>query len=153
MSSELSYSFVFWNRVSIAMCYKTIADVEDGFGDRAPACRECRLLRADSDSRIFAAIPGSTHTGPVIQVHTIQFLGIHGIGIQIPSTTTRNRISWVVFAEGGVATRMEYISEIQDNTTSTEVLLENLSQKKVNFVLQSWSNPASGKLMRRSSKF
>ena len=100
MSSELSYSFVVWNGVSVAMCNKTIADVDDGFGDRAPACREYTLPRADSDSRICAAIPGSTLIGPVIQVHSAQFLGTHGIGIQIPSTTARNRISWVVICRG-----------------------------------------------------
>ena len=30
----------FLNRVSIGMYYKTVADVDDGFGDRTPACRE-----------------------------------------------------------------------------------------------------------------
>ena len=38
----------FWRRVSIGMSYKTTPDVDDGFGDRTPACREytlssCRL--------------------------------------------------------------------------------------------------------------
>ena len=27
-----------WKRVSVGMCYKTIVDVNDGFGDRTPAC-------------------------------------------------------------------------------------------------------------------
>ena len=30
----------FGRRVSIGMCYKTIPDVDDGFGDRTSACRE-----------------------------------------------------------------------------------------------------------------
>ena len=38
----------FWKRVSIGMCHKTIADVDDGFGDRTPACREYTHPRADS---------------------------------------------------------------------------------------------------------
>ena len=29
----------FWKRLSIGMRYKTSADVDDGFGDRTPACR------------------------------------------------------------------------------------------------------------------
>ena len=33
----------------------TVLDVDDGFRDRTPACREYTLLRADSDSRLFAA--------------------------------------------------------------------------------------------------
>ena len=90
----------FWRRVSIGMSYKTIPDVDDGFGDRTLACREYTLPRADSDSRIYAAIPGQTTIGPVLQVHIIQCHGINGIEIQIPSTTTQNRTSWVVICRG-----------------------------------------------------
>ena len=79
----------FWRRVSVGMSYKTIPDVDDGFGDRTPACREYTLPREDSDSRIYATIPGQTIIGPVLQVHIIQYLGINGIEIQIPSTTTK----------------------------------------------------------------
>ena len=77
-----------WKRVSIGMCYKTIADVDDGFGDRTPACREYTHPRAESNSRIYAAIPARTFIGPVHQVHIVQFLGTRGIEIQILSTTT-----------------------------------------------------------------
>ena len=69
----------FWKRVSIGMWYKTIADVDDGFGDRTPACRECTHPRADSDSRIHATIPGQTIIGPILQVHIIRYLGTHAI--------------------------------------------------------------------------
>ena len=48
--------------------------------------------RAESDSRIYAAIPVRTIIGPVLQVHISQFLGTHGIEIQIPSTTTPDEI-------------------------------------------------------------
>ena len=30
----------FFERVCIGMCYTTVADADDGFGDRTPACRE-----------------------------------------------------------------------------------------------------------------
>ena len=43
------------------MCYKTVTDVDDdGFGYRTPACREYTHPRAESDSRIDAAIPERT---------------------------------------------------------------------------------------------
>ena len=69
----------FGRRVSIGMCYKTIPDVDDGFGDRPPSCREYTLPGEDSDSRIYAAIPGQTTSGPVLQVHITRYLDISGI--------------------------------------------------------------------------
>ena len=88
MSSELENSIQLtkvcedassWKRVSIGMSYKTIPDVDDGFGDKTPACRGYTLHRANSDSRICATIPGQTIIGPVLQVQIIQYLGINGI--------------------------------------------------------------------------
>ena len=49
-----------------------------------------------------------TIIGPVIQVHIIHFLGTHGIEIQIPSTTTPNRNSWVVICRG----KNRYVDEL-----------------------------------------
>ena len=145
----------FWKRLSVGMCYKTIAEVDDVLEIKLQnAKREYTHRRADSDSRIFAAIPGRTTIGPVLQVHITQFLGTLGIEIQIPSSTTLNRNSWVVTWRG----RNRYVDELHlrdrgHNPTSSDLLKEDLLKKKVNFVLQSWSNPASRKLMRRSSKF
>ena len=53
-----------------------------------------------SHSRLYAAIPERTLNGPVLQVHIIQLLGTHGIEIQIPSTTTPDRNSWIVTCRG-----------------------------------------------------
>ena len=39
-STKVCEDASFWKRVSIGMCYKAIADVDDGLGDRTPACRE-----------------------------------------------------------------------------------------------------------------
>ena len=112
-----------WKRVSIGMCYKTIADVDDGFGDRTPACREFSHPRTDADSRIFAAIPGRPVIGPVIQVHIVQFLGTHGIEIQIPSTTWPNRASWVVICRGKNRSVEElHLRDPGHNSTSTGLL-------------------------------
>ena len=48
----------FVRRVSIGMSFKTIPDVDDGFGDRSSACREYTLPREDPNSRIHAMIKG-----------------------------------------------------------------------------------------------
>ena len=58
----------FFHRVSIGMRHKTVADVDDGFGGRTPACREYTRPHADSNSRIYAAIPDRTIIiGPVFK--------------------------------------------------------------------------------------
>ena len=88
--------FVILERVSIGMRNKTIAYVDDGFGDRTPACREYAHTRADSDSGNYAAIQRRSIIGPVIQVHITQFLGTLGVEVQVPFTTTPNRTSRVV---------------------------------------------------------
>ena len=101
----------FFKRVSIGMCHKTIADVHHGFGDRTSACREFSHPRAESHSRSYAAIPERTKIGPVLKVHIIQFLGNHRTEIQIPSTTTPNRTSWVVMCPG----KNRYVEELHLN--------------------------------------
>ena len=82
------------------MSYETIPDVDDGFGDRTPACREYTLLRENSDSRIHATIPGHTTIGQFLNVHMTRYLDISGIEIQIHSTTTKERASWLVICRG-----------------------------------------------------
>ena len=133
------------------------ADVDDGFGDITPACREYTHARADAVSRIYAAIPGREFFGPVVQVHIKQYIVINGNEIQIPSTTNPKRTSWVVICRGMdelhlkdprhswvvICRGMDELHFIRSTT--------HLSQKKANLVVQSWSNPASRKPMRRSS--
>ena len=63
--------------------------------------------------------------GPVLQVRVVQFLGAHGIEIQIPSTTTTDRTSWVVIHPG----KNRYVDELHlrdpgHNSTSSRLLLE-----------------------------
>ena len=59
------------------MKFKTIPDVDDGFGDFIPACREYILLRLDLNSRVFAAVPGGTVIGPLqvallpVELHSV----------------------------------------------------------------------------------
>ena len=79
--------------------------------------------RAESDSRIYVANPGRTIIVPVLQVH--------GIEIQIPSTTTPDRNSWVVMCRG----KHRFVDELHlrdpgHNPTSNELLLERSIAKE-----------------------
>ena len=66
-------------RVSIGMHYKTIHDVNDGFGGKTGACSECTLPREDPDSELIAWIGGHTNIGPVLQVRTICCFDQYGV--------------------------------------------------------------------------
>ena len=106
--------------VAVGRYYRTVLHVDD-FGDRTPACIEYTHLRADSDSRLFAAIRERTIIGPVPQVHIIKFLGKYGIEIQIPSTTSPMQTSWEVVCRG----QTRFVEELrhlepEPNPTSKE---------------------------------
>ena len=58
------------------------------------------FLVQNSESRIYATIPGQTFIRPVLQVHIIHCLGINGIEIQISSKTTQQRTYCVVICRG-----------------------------------------------------
>ena len=136
------------------MCYKTVVDVDDCCGDRTPACREFSHHRVDSNSILFAAIRERTIIEPVLQGHIFKFLRNYGIEILMPSTTTKDQNSWVVMCRGNNRFVDELLDEIQDTISRVKNhFWKDPLQKKVNLVLQSWSNPASKKLVRRSSKF
>ena len=126
------------------MIYKTIPDVDDGFGDRTLACREYTLFRGDSNSRIYSTIPGQTVIGPVLQVHIIRYLGISGIEIQILPTTTKERTSWVVICRW----KNRYVEELNLNVpdhspASSDWLLERSVAKE--------REPGSTKMEQSSS--
>ena len=137
LEKEIQFTIVcesatFFHEVSVGMCHKTVADVDDGFGDQTPACRECTHPHAVSDSRIYAASPRRTVIGPVIQVHIIQFLGTHGIAIQIPSTTTPNRTSWVVICRGKNRIVDElHLRDPGQKLARTELLVERSVAKEI----------------------
>ena len=56
------------HRVSAGICVKTRPDEDDGCGQLVPLCLEYTLSRAHPQSRVFAAIPGGTLIGPVLEV-------------------------------------------------------------------------------------
>ena len=100
-------------------------------------------LRTESDSRIHAAIPERTFIGPVLQVHIFQFLGTHGIEIQIPSTAMPNRSSWELICRW----KNRYVDEshLRDpghNPTCSEFLLDRSITKE--------SEPCSTKMKQSS---
>ena len=78
------------------MKYKIIPDLDDGFGDIIPACREYVVLRLHLNSRLCAVIPGGTVIGPVLEVHIVLLHGKHGLESKIPLPNDPNRTSWVV---------------------------------------------------------
>ena len=90
----------FIHEVTVGRYYRTALDVDDGFGHRTLVCREYTSTRADSDSTIFAAIKQRTIIEPVLQVHAIKCLGMYGSEIQILSTTSSKKTSWVVSCRG-----------------------------------------------------
>ena len=75
--TQIGESAGFLRRVSVGMHYRTIQDVDDGFGDRTRACRKYMLPRDDSNSVINLWIKGHTEIGPVLQVKTICHLDIY----------------------------------------------------------------------------
>ena len=115
----------FVHRIDLGMKHKTIPDVDDGFGDFVLAWREYILLRLDLNSRVFAAIPGGTVIGPVLEVHIVLVHGKHGLEIKISSSNDPNRTSWVVICRG----KNQFVNELPvpnpgPNLTSSEVLEE-----------------------------
>ena len=121
----------FWKRVSIGMCYKTIADVDDGFGDRTPA-----LQRENTPSfwfrfQILCRNPTTNCDWTSCSSSCFSISLTHGIDIQIPSTSTPHRNSWVATCRG----KNRYVDEshLRDpghNPTSSEVLLEKIHCKR-----------------------
>ena len=87
-----------------------------------PSCREYTLPGEDSDSRIYAAIPGQTTSGPVLQVHITRYLDISGTAIQILSTTTKDRTSWVVICRGKSRYVELHLNDPDHNPTCSELL-------------------------------
>ena len=115
----------FIREVAVGRFYRTALDVDDGLGDRTPACREYTGPRAHSDSRIFTAIKQRTIIGPFLQVHIITCLGTYGIEIQRPSTTSPKETSREVICRG----QNRYVEELPHlepgpNPTSKEILRE-----------------------------
>ena len=142
----------FWHRVSAGMSYKTIPDVDDGFGDFIPACREPTFPRTSPRSRAGAAILGGTLIGPVIEVHVVQLLGNHGLKSKFHLQIIQNEHLGLWYVEARIDLWTRNISQIQETISAGRNEFRNKqSQQKVNLVLQNWSHPSLRKLMRDQS--
>ena len=78
------------HRFAGGMNYNTRPDEDDGFGQLIPLCREYTFSRVDPQSRAFAAIPGGTIIGPVIEVQIVKIIDQFGLEIAIPLLKTEN---------------------------------------------------------------
>ena len=88
----------FVRTVSKVRYYKTVRDVDDGFGNLIVSCRECVLSRTHFDSEAKLWIYKYTQIGPVLDVKVFCHHKVHGIEIQIPSTSGDNTEGWVVIS-------------------------------------------------------
>ena len=135
------------------MYYKSIPDVEDGFGGVIPACREYTFPRADERTRAFPAVRGGTVIGPVIEAHIVKLRDKYGSEINIPSPNRPERTSWVVICRGS----NKFVSKLhlQDPRhalPSPEWLKERLWQKESDFSLWIRRKLASRQLVREFTK-
>ena len=81
--------------------------------------------------QIYAAIPGQTIIGPVLQVLLIQYLGINGNKKSDSLHDNANRTSWAVMCRR----KNRYVEEVHlndtgHNPTSSELLLERSVAKE-----------------------
>ena len=70
-------------KVSIGQGFRTIHNVNDGFGGKTRSCREYTLLRDHQDSEPIGWIRGDTKIGPTRQVKVICCLDQYGFEIQV----------------------------------------------------------------------
>ena len=96
-------------RVSVGMRYRTIQDVNNGFGDRTGSCREKTLPRNDSDSEVELWIKSNTEIGTVLEIKTICHPDVYESEILIPSTSGNNTNVWVVMSRSS----NRYVDELR----------------------------------------
>ena len=128
------------------MCHKTIADVDDGFGDRTQHAERKHILVLSLIPENMAQSQDEHSLDQILKFIFFNFLALMEFEIQVPS---KSHLLGRHIAEGRIATWMSYISEIQDTIPRVKnYFWKDPMQKKVNLVLQSWSNPASRKIIR-----
>ena len=114
----------FRHRVSAGMNYKTRPDEDDGFGQIIPLCRECTLFEVCPKFRAFAAIPGGTTIGPVIEVQIVKILDQKVLEIASASPNDKERTSYGMISRG----KNWFVDEVHilnaELRTSAELLTE-----------------------------
>ena len=103
---------------------KTRPDEDDVFGQIIPSCRENTFSRLSLQSRAFAAIPGGTIIGPVIEVQIVKILDQYGLVIAIPSPNDGEQTSYEMISRG----RSRFVDESHmpkaEPRSSAELLTE-----------------------------
>ena len=136
----------FWYRASAGMRYKTKLDEDDGLGYPIPLCRDYTLSRVNPQSRAYAAIPGGTSIGPVIEGHIVEILDQYGLEIAIPSPNNPKWTSCVLISRE----KSRFVDDLHipmSNITAPARVYSLKTRKKVNLA---WRNRrlALGKLVR-----
>ena len=103
--------------------FRTDPSEEDGW-------RGITLSRENPHARIFAAIPGGTKIGPVIEVHVVQVMGTHGLESAVPSKRDHLTTSRVPISRG----KNRFVNEVRAPNVShivprAELLSEQASSK------------------------
>ena len=94
--AKICESASFWNLVEKERYHKTHPDMDYGFGDFTPSCREYSEPRGEVRSRVLGAISEGTVIEPVLQFVMVKIVGFYGTEIQIPSPSRSERNSWVM---------------------------------------------------------
>ena len=139
----------FWHGVEAGMSYKTIPDVDDGFGALHPSMpriftfsRRPRIQSVRSDSRrnIIWTNHRSAHRTTSWQPWTWKF--------KRNLRRIRNEHPGLWYVQERIGSWTKCMSQIQDTISPVQNYLRNEQlQQKVNFVLQNWSYSALGKLV------
>ena len=90
----------FIGQVSKGMYYRTGEDVNDGFGNFIPSCREYISSRTHRNSEVKLWIQNYTEIGTVGDVKVTCLHGRHGIEFHIPPTFGDTNKVWVVISRG-----------------------------------------------------
>ena len=98
--SKLCEDARFQHRVSARMYFRTRLDEDDGWERIVPLCWKNTFSRAHLESQVFAAIPGGTVFGPVLEVQIVKILGLPGLGISISSTLKHETTPQFVITRG-----------------------------------------------------
>ena len=145
----------FFKRVSVGMCHNTVADVDDGFGDRTPACRQYSHPRACVRFQTSCRNPrtnfkwtSSSSSHCTISWHTWNW--------NVDSIHDNARSKFLDCDMPRKESLRGWVTSQRSRTQSHEKWItfgQIYCKRKWIFVLQSWSSPASRKLLRRRLKF
>ena len=116
----------FVHRVSAGMSYKTRPDEDDGFGRIIPLCRE-----------FFAAIPGGTIIGPVIEVQIVKILDRYGLEIASPSPMIQHGQPLLWYPDERVGSWMKFIFPMPNSDPVQNYSLNFRKQKEENLAWHS----------------